>query len=529
MATATIAELDRLVQTAIQYHHAGKLASAEPIYRQVLERDPDHADAMALLGLIAHQTGNQDAAIELIERSLEFAPAVPWPHNNLGEAYRAAARIDDAIERYRTAIEIKPDYADAWNNLGIALAAKGQLSQAEEAYRTATHHNPRSAQAHANLGDLLDQTGRPNEAIAAWQQAVVSNPNYAKAHHNLGVAFGDQGDYATALRHSTRAVELEPDHADAHFNLGVIHLLNGDFLRGFEQYEWRQRCAGFAATHARFAAPMWDGSPLEGKTILLHAEQGLGDALQFARYMPIVAARGGRVVLQCQPELVRLLQSAGGASHIVGRGEPVPQHDVHCPLLSLPRIFRTEVDTVPVRVPYLSVDHATLNMWRSRIRPSAKLKVGLCWQGSREHKNDKNRSIPPALLTSLADVQDVEWYCLQKRTSLALPSPDITMFDLMPDAHDFDDTAAIVSQMNLVITVDTSVAHLAGALGKAVWTLLPFAPDWRWMLRREDTPWYPTMTLLRQPTKGNWKHVMDRARAKLATVVEEFLIRAKAG
>lgn len=523
-------ELDRLLQAAIRHHQAGRLRDAEPIYRDVLARDPDHPDALALLGLVAHQTGDHSTAIGLIERSLEFAPAVPWPHNNLGEAYRAAGRVDDAIDRYRAAIALKRDYADAWNNLGIALAGAGDRTEAEAAYRTAIAADRTNPQAHANLGDLLDQTGRRDEAVAAWTRAAAINPRYVKPRHNLAVAMLDRGDLPAAASHAQRVVELEPDHAEAHLTLATVSLLTGDLRAGFERYEWRWQSPRFPdAPRAAYTAPLWDGSALGGRTILLHAEQGLGDTLQFVRYAPLVAARGGRVVLECQPELVPLLRSVSGVERVVARGDAAPDHDCRAPLLSLPRLFRTELETIPATTPYVQPDAARLNQWRSRIHPGAKLKVGLAWRGAPGHANDRNRSMPAALLAPLAGVQGVEWYSLQKRDSLAEPWPAFPVVDLMPETRDFADTAAIVAQLNLVLTVDTAVAHLAGAMGKRVWTLLPYASDWRWMTKRDDSPWYPSMSLIRQPAPAAWAPVVDRARARVATLVEEHMLRARAG
>jgi Flp pilus assembly protein TadD len=477
-------------QLAIQHHQAGRLREAEMLYRQILATDPRHADALHMLGLGAFQAGRNDVAIDLIRRAIASRPNYPEAYGNLGLALYENGQLDEAVAAQRQAIALKPDYPEA----------------------------------HGNLGNALKETGDLEGAVAACLQAIALRRNYPEAHYNLGGALKAKGQLEQAIDAYRRAIALRPDFADAHFNLALALLLQGDFLRGWEEYEWRWRNRDFRAARRSFPQPQWDGGPLEGRTILLHTEQGFGDSLQFIRYLPLVAERGGRVIVRCREGLRRLLQTMCADVPVLEKDQTLPAFDVHCPLLSLPHLFATDLASIPGNVPYLHADVAEAGVWRERLAACVpSLKVGLVWAGSPTHRNDRNRSMKLASLTTLARVPGVRFVSLQKGEAAAeakSPPEGMELLDPTDELNDFADTAALIAALDLVIAVDTSVVHLAGAMGKPVWVLLPFAPDWRWLLDRNDSPWYPTMRLFRQQRAGEWDPVVAEVRSELEALAE---------
>jgi hypothetical protein len=389
-------------------------------------------------------------------------------------------RVIEAIAAYRRAVALNPDMPEAWLNLGNALKEGGQLDEAVAAYRRAVAVKPGYALGHSNLGYLLREKGRLDEAVAACRQAI----------------------------------EIDPEHSGAHSNLALALLVQGHFAEGWEAYEWRWKAEGFGTAARDFGRPRWDGGALEGRTVLLHAEQGLGDALQFIRYLPLVQERGGKAIIECQPALQRLFGTMAGDVPVIAKGAALPAFDVHCPLLSLPRIFATDLANMPGDVPYLRADAAEASAWSDRLAAHPPgFRVGLVWAGNPNHTNDRNRSLKPASLLPLGAVKGVRFFSLQKGTGAegrdGLPA-GLELSDVAGELGDFADTAALIANLDLVITADTATAHLAGAMGRPVWTLLPFAPDWRWLLGREDSPWYPTMRLFRQAAIGDWPPVIAR-------------------
>ena len=408
---------------------------------------------------------------------------------------------EQAIRCYHQALSLNPQDYRIHNNLGVALRHQGQLSGAIAAYHCALMLHPGFADAHYNLGNAWREQGDLPASIYHYQRALALQPS-AAAWNNLGNSLKDWGAVEPAIAAYEQAIALEPDHASAHHNRGYVRLLQGDLAAGFADYEWRWRVANFKAM-PEFGVPQWDGSPLDGKTILLHTEQGFGDAIQFCRYVPQVAALGGRVVVQCRAPLVRLLATVAGVAQVVERDRPLPPIDVHAPLMSLPHLLQTTLDTIPAQVPYLQAPPSHL-----RLKTSDRPAVGLVWGGSPTHLNDAQRSLPVHHLRDLLDYP-LQLYSLQKG-SRARHVTDLgdTVVDLSNRLQDFADTAAAIAQLDVLITVDTAVAHLAGALGKPVWVLLSYAPDWRWMLARSDSPWYPSLRLFRQATAGDWAGVM---------------------
>ena len=386
---------------------------------------------------------------------------------------------------------------------------QGQLGEAVARYERALALAPDHPETLDNLGIVLVDLGRLEEAVAHHERALAVRPDSAEAHYNLGSALQRQGRYAEALACYGRALSLKPDHAGAHLNRSLALLITGQFEEGWTEYEWRFAVARY---DRNFDRPLWSGEALTGQTILIHAEQGFGDTLQFVRYIPLVAKRGGSVVLEVPRPLVRLVRSVEGASEVLAAGDPLPAFDYHCPLLSLPRVFKTDLATIPSAVPYLSVPAGASAAWAERIVSASGLRVGVVWAGTAVGAIDLR------LLEPLWDLAGVSWFSLQAGDR----SADISLLDRMNIADlsswltDFAETAAAVCELDLVISVDTSVAHLAGALARPTWLLLPYRSEWRWLIEREDSPWYPTARLFRQRKDGDWPSVAREVAASLA-------------
>lgn len=484
-------------------------AEAEQMYRAVIAHDPDHQGAWINLGnLLADQDRPTDAVAAYRKALEDKALEDKAPEDMSGHHDRQAS------VRGRGA-------AAALANLAGCLCELGQLDEAMEACERALSIDANHAPSLTNLGMILDAQGKFEEAVGAHKRAVAADPAYAKGHANLAVALRITGALDEALAASHRAVALHPDDPLIRFNHAHALLMNGHLASGFEELRWGKSCRGWSDGYPDFAEPEWRGEAFAGRTLLLYAEAGLGDTLQFVRYLPMVAERGGSIVLQVQPSLVPLLRARPNVT-VVARGAPLPRFDLHVPLVGLPRVFRTTLDTIPVPAPYLHPDSAKLSLWRRALGDETSLKVGVVWAGNARHKGDRLRSLAADKLLPRLVMQGIQLYSLQKdlRTAdapaIATLGRDIV--DLAPALDDFSDTAAAIAALDLVITVDTSVAHLAGALGRPVWMLLPYALDWRWLRDREDTPWYPGMRLFRQRTPRVWDDVILRVSAELARV-----------
>jgi tetratricopeptide repeat protein/glycosyl transferase family 9 (putative heptosyltransferase) len=420
-------------------------------------------------------------------------------------ALHKAGRLAEAQTACRDVLNRHPDHPAAVHLLGIVVGRLGRTAESVQLLRQAVQLQPLSAQAHHNLAFALRINGSVDDAIAEFNRAIQIRPDFAEAHNNLGIAWKDKLKLREATACYSRAIQIKPDFADAHWNLALVLLMGGDFAHGLAEYEWRRKIKSMWTAPA-FSQPQWSGEDLGGRTILLFPEQGLGDAIQFARYVPLVARRGGRVILTCQPELARLFQRLPGGAKIVVNGQPIPPFDVQCSLVGLPRVFATDLNSIPAATPYLTADPALVEKWSQRLGPTdGRLRAGLAWGGNPAHQNDRNRSIQPQQLFPLTELSHVALYSLQKgKAANQSPPPAMKLIDFTSELSDFADTAALIANLDLVVTVDTAVAHLAGALAKPTWVLLPFVPDWRWLLDRQDSPWYPTMRLFRQPTLDDW-------------------------
>ena len=524
-AAGNAAAFAAAMQTAMRHHQSGALRQAEALYRQALALDPRSADALHLLGVACSQQGRYDEAVRLIERAVALTPAVAAMQINLGNALLGAGRNEQAVTAYREGIALQPGNANAHRNLGSALNALWRHEEAVASYRTALELQPAYPEAYNNLGVTLMELERYEEALVCLERARTFRPDYADAHNNLGGALKALNRYQEALVCIERALALEPDSVGAHWYRAMARLALGDYTGGWADYEWRRRLERVSSHPLEFPQPLWLGEEsLAGRTILLHCEQGLGDTLQFVRYAPLAAQAGARVLLLVQPPLKRLLTGMEGVTAVYGATDALPGFDCQCPLMSLPHAFGTRLETIPAAIPYLHADPVAARRWRERLDGGAP-KVGLVWAGaSREHeprlqRTDRRRSLALSRLAPLAAVPGVRFVSLQKGPPAlqAREAPQGMMLaDFTDELDDFADTAALVAALDLVISVDTSVAHLAGGMGKPVWILSRFDACWRWLIDREDSPWYPTARLYHQPVAGDWDSVIARVAQALA-------------
>ncbi|MBV9568363.1 MAG: glycosyltransferase family protein [Hyphomicrobiales bacterium] len=499
--TQHILPLPQVLALAEQHRQAGRLQTAEELCRQILNAVPGHAETLHLLGIIAHQAGNPAAAIELLRQAIASSGRVALYHCNLGEMCRLAGRLDEALAAGRQALALQPAYPEALNNLGIAHYDLGEYDEAAAHYRRAIDLAPGYAQAHSNLGNALRALRRLDAAIPAYTRALELQPAFADAFSNRALTYHLLARFDEAVADFRRAIALEPLHGNAHTGLAMNHLLRGRLAEGFVEYEWRWRSSELPS-RPPMATP-WRGEDPRGKRLLIHAEQGLGDTLHFCRYLPLLRERGARLVLNTQGPLRSLIGTAMPWLEIIADGENLPTTDAQCALLSLPHLLGTTFDTIPATIPYLHAKPDDAARFAAIVGNERKLKVGIVWAGSRKHLNDVDRTIAPSTLAPILSLEAVRFFSLQigARQDDLLPDH---VTDLGPKLTDFAQTAGALAALDLLITVDTAPAHLAGAMGKPAWLLLPFVPDWRWLLEREDSPWYPTLRLFRQKTRGNW-------------------------
>jgi tetratricopeptide (TPR) repeat protein len=539
--------LAQAVEEAVGLYRQGRLAEAEKICSRVLRARPDWFDALHLLGVIKLQGGKAGAACAHFEQALKLDPASAPAMSNLGMALAALNRDQEALSildkavalmpgsleaisnrgnvlmklnrpvealaAFDAAVALAPSFPGARANRGNALAALGRFEEALAQYDAVLAVLPTHAETYLNRGSALMGLSRAAEAITAFDRALAARPDYVKAHVGRGAARQALNQQHEALADFERAIALDKSNADAHHNAALACLTLGDYRRGFEQYEWRWQRSGMPARRRNFGRPLWLGEyPLARKRILVAAEQGLGDCIQFARYVPMLADGGATVVLEAPPPLLSLLARLDGVVEVVARGDAPPAFDVYCPAGSLPRALRTEVSTIPAAIPYLQANEERIAAWRDRIERLPRPRIAVVWSGSADHANDRNRSMQlrqmAPLLALAAGFVSVQRDVRPADAGELARHPALTH---VGDAlADFDDTAAVLALVDLVITVDTSVAHLAGALGRPTFVLVPFCPDWRWMLARADSPWYPTARLFRQPAVGDWESVIAR-------------------
>jgi tetratricopeptide (TPR) repeat protein len=530
--------------------------------RESVALNPNDAEALYLLGSQLHDAGQSEAAVEFLRKSLQLVPDSAHTLNNLGNALFATGSQEESLDCLQRALRINPDFPEACNNLGGVLKAMGRTQEAIAAYSRSIALQPKSPDVHSNLGNLLREAGQRELALQSYESALAIDADHAVTHNNLGNSYCETGDWHRAIQSYRQALAIRPDYADAMNNLGtaleeigqreeamtlycrslvrqpggvsapwniaLLQLLRGEYEPGWPGYENRWRQSKQKNSFRNFTQPMLPilsgehTGALKGKRVLLHAEQGYGDTLQFCRYAPMVAALGMTVYLECAPELIRLMSSLAGVAELIPFGTPLPAVDFQCPLMSLPMVFGTALATVPADVPYLKPNRSDMQRWGERFSGEpVGLRVGLVWAGGSNHQKDRDRSLRLADFAGLANAQGVIFYSLQlgePAAQSASPPPGMKLIDWTEDLNDFADTAAMLTHLDLIITIDSSVGHLAGAMGKTVWTLLAFHPDWRWLLDRNDSPWYPNTNLFRQTSPKDWRDPLARVKAALAAL-----------
>ncbi len=549
-------EIAAALQQALTLHQQSRLAEAEKAYNRVLKARPGQFDALHLLGVLKLQDGKAGEALRLVSAALKVDPRAADAWANLGLVQKALKREADALASFDQALALAPGHIEALNNRGSTLLSLQRADEALACFDRVLGANPRYLPALVNRANALVELARHDEALGEYDMALALNPNdvqalfnranvlfrvgryaelvmgydrvlalapgHAEAHMSRGLSLQALGRHQAALASYAKAVALQKDYADAHFNAALARLTLGDYAAGFAGYEWRWKRAGI--TRRSFAKPLWLGEyPIARKTILLHAEQGLGDTIQFVRYAPLLARAGATVVLELQSPLKSLLGTVEGASAVVARGEALPAFDVHCPLGSLPLALKTDLASVPAGIPYLQAVEERIEKWRARIASTRGPRVAVAWSGNAAHINDRNRSIALAALQPILATPGVQFFSVQRD----LRAGDAEALQRLPqvihlgeELADFADTAAVVAQADLVVAVDTAVAHLAGAMGRPLWILLPFWPDWRWTLTGERSPWYPDARLFRQRAPGRWDDVIGEVAEALAAFAQ---------
>jgi tetratricopeptide (TPR) repeat protein len=515
-----------LLNRGLTLHELKRFEEALASHDRALAVRPDHAEALCNRGLTLHELKRFEEALASYDRALKARPDYAEALSNRGVTLYTLKRFEEALASHDRAVTVRPDFAEALSNRGLTLHELKRFAEALASYDRALKARPDFAEALCNRGLTLHELKRFAEALASYDRALKARPDYAEALSNRGLTLHELKRFDEALANYDRALTLRPDLAEAHWNEALLRLLTGDFDRGWEKHEWRWETEQQRNEKRNFARPQWTGQQdITSKTILLHAEQGFGDTIQFCRYVPRVVERAERVILEVPKSLHELMSTLAGVAEIVCRGDPLPDFDIHSPLLSLPLAFGTRLESIPSTTPYLQAPTHALQRWQMRLGPRDRLRIGICWAGNANFKGDLNRSIGlPPLLPLLANT-DVQFFSLQK--DLRAGDAEILrhnrhIIDLSQEIETFSDTAAIISSMDLVISSDTSVAHLAGALGKPVWILLQFVPDWRWLLDREDSPWYPTARLFRQDETRQWDNVIARVHVALHVYVRSL-------
>ena len=559
--------LSQQINIALQHHQAGRLSEAEAAYREILAVDPENIDALHFSGVIAYQRGENEQAAEWISRALARNASNAPAHNNLGNVLVRQGKLEEAIACYRKALALQPDYVDAHINLGAAFRARGELDEAVACYQRALSLAPDIPTIHSNLGNLLSDRGKPEEAIARYRKALALKPDFAEAHSNLGSVLTDQGRVDEAIACHRRALALKPDFYVAHNNLGdalfasgrpkeaeesylralrlkpdfasakvscgLVKLLLGDYENGLSLFESRFEENALPRVYdglrARLAelrdAPRWHGEDVTDKSVLVWTDQGLGDSLMLMRYLPLLKRRGIRkLMIYCEPALVRVVEALAEVDQVVPRNCQVPfgEFDCHCPLTSLPFLLETRLETIPGDVPYLFVPDGMKREWARKLAGIEPPRVGLVWAGRKDFRGLELRSISLEQLSPLFGLGGANFVSLQKgEAANEIQKTGWKILNWMDECDDMLDTAALIEQLDLIISIDTAVAHLAGALSKPVWLLLRFDSDWRWMLEREYSPWYPTTRLFRQRAPGDWHDVVARMAAAFSAAISE--------
>jgi len=518
--------VEALYNRGVTLHRLKRFDEALASLDRALALRPDYREALISRGAALQDQRKLDQALQSFERAIVLRADDAEALVNRGAALHGLGRSDEALESFEHALASEPDHVEALTNRGVVLHDLARYDEALASHDQAIAARPGDAALLNNRGVTLHKLRRLDDALASYDSALASRPDYAEAFANRGVTLYDLKRFDEALASYDSALALRPDDADAHFFKSLSSLVAGDFEHGWIEYEWRREAPAARLTERHFPQPLWLGEDISGKTILLHSEQGFGDSIQFCRYVPLVAARKARVIMEVEEPLCALMKGLAGVTQVVAKGDPLPNFDIQCPLPSLPLAFKTRLETIPSTVPYLRVPEQAfkskqaLEHWRGLLGPKRRLKIGLAWAGNAKHVRDRERSTRLHDLLPLLDIE-ASFVSLQKELRPGeietLESCDVRQF--AEDLGDFSDTAALISQLDLVISVDTGIAHLTGALGKPAWILLTHAPDWRWLLNREDSPWYPAARLFRQSDSREWNSVIAQVRDALLEFV----------
>lgn len=506
----------------VRLFREGNFRAAGALFEDLAAAHPENADARWHAGRTLIKLKEPERGIPHLERAAALLPRAPEPCYDLGLALLAAKRPGDAASWLAKAASLRPEWVEAWSNLGFAQESAGLHAQAQATLLHALSLNPKHAETLNHLGALAKAKGALAEALEYFLAAISEQPNFGHAWCNLGNTLVALNCLDQALDAYREAQRVDPTLTQTKFFESLIHLLRGNLSKPvWLKYEYRFVTLNYSPQRG-YPQELWRGEqPLSGRSIFLHPDQGLGDTLQFIRYVSLLVARGATVHLEVQPPLKALLADFPGAASVIVHGEPLPNFDCHCPLLSLPFAFDTQLDTIPSAVCYLRAPAAKSATWAAQFSTtlaSGPLRVGVVWRGNPKHANDSNRSMPFETFRRLFDLEDCTFVSLQvgpneRESEVTRHHPHCV--DPTAQINDFTDTAAIVENLDLIISVDTSIVHLAGAMGKPVWVLLPYAPDWRWMLERNDSPWYPTMRLFRQTAVGDWSTVLAEVEREL--------------
>ncbi|MBF0346513.1 MAG: tetratricopeptide repeat protein [Magnetococcales bacterium] len=485
-----------------------------------MQHQPHHPEIRFLLGSLCQQLNQRAQAIQHYQSLLTLHPHHPRAHNNLGQLHLESGHTREAIDHLEKAVDLQPNLPEAWNNLGIAWDLHGERDRALAYCNRALQLNPNLSEAYNTCGNILQKQGKYNQAKDQYQEALRLRPDFVEAYCNLGGCLHQLGRLDEALAMLEHALSLCPDHPSSHYNESLIRLLQGDFALGWKKFEWRWQSRDFRA-HGH-AQPLWDGTPQPNSSLLIHCEQGFGDSIQFIRYLPRVRTQVKQIILLCPEPLVRLFRSLPGIDILNSRSDSIPPCDCQAPLMSLPYLLQTTPGTIPCPIPYLHADPALMQSFHDRMGSRDRLRIGLAWRGNPRQKNDGNRSMDFKTMARLFNIPGCTFFNLQKEADandrLFFAEGNHT-FDFTDELIDFAATAALITQLDLIISVDTSVIHLAGALGRPGWVLLTAVPDWRWLLKRPDSPWYPSLRLIRQTATGDWEGVINTVEEKLKSVL----------
>lgn len=506
------------INQALAQHQAGNVQEAEKAYREILQEAPSNINTLQLLGALLCQKKQYAEGVEYLQKVLTINPNLADVHHNLAISFKQQQKYQEAIFHYQQAIKLTPKAVNIHNQLAKLLWKLGEKSTAISHYQQVALLQPEDAVSQLNFANALEQLEIIDEAIIYYQKAIALQSNLTLAYNALGNLYTKKNLLEEAINYYYQALSIDVNYAEIHFNLAIALLLKGDLPRGFAEYEWRWQAKG-GPPPIQTTKPLWDGSDLTGKTILLCGEQGFGDAIQFVRYVPLVIKKGGKVIIGCTEALVRLFSAIPGIEKVSNQVEE-SEFQVQAPLMSLPRILGTTLETIPASVPYLYLPQTEKQLEQiiTSHAASDKLKVGIVWAGSPNNRDDRNRSCSLSDFLPLLEIPNIAIYSLQKGErahELSQLKNNQSILDLSKHLVDFADTAYVISQLDLIISVDTAVVHLAGALGKPVWVILAYSPDWRWMLDRDDSPWYPTVKLFRQSQRGDWQGLFMQVKQEL--------------